>query len=128
MTLFSPILLAAGLLLTTHAPLLTAATQNPPAAPLTSPAFGQIFMDAQKALQEKRWEDVIDKAKQVLADGRRRPDDTYAAYYFMLEAHKGRKDGAGLREAIRGMLASGFPISAEDRASLNRRLETPDPR
>lgn len=124
MSVLSPVIVVVCLTLTLNTPQVGAAEPFLESAPTTSPAFGEAFTEAQRALNDKRWSDVIDRAKEVLATDNRRPDDTYAAYYFILEANKGLKDRAGMRDAIHGMLDSGFPISPHTRAVFDRVLES----
>lgn len=91
--------------------------------PSTSPAFGDQFMAAQDALEAKRWSDVIANAQKVLAASNRKPDDTYAANYFLMEAHRALGNIAEARAAQKGMLDSGFPISPGTRAWIDRALQ-----
>src|SRR5690606_5115801 len=72
----------------------TAAESN---GPKTSPAFTDAFREAQNALVEKRWSDVVTKAQEVLASNDRNPDDTYAANYFLLEANRGLRNVPEMR-------------------------------
>jgi TolA-binding protein len=90
-------------------------------APTTSPELGEIFSAAQKALQARNWAEVEAKAKEALAR-QKRPDDIYAAHYFMLEVDKAQKNNAGIIEHLEGMLNSGFSSGPAADAAFRKAL------
>ena len=63
--------------------------------PKTSPAFGDQFTAADAAMKANSWTEVIAKAKEVLASDKRKPDDTYAAHYFLVQASTALNDQPG---------------------------------
>lgn len=77
------------------------------AAPSTTPALGEIFVAAQKAVEAKKWQEAEAKAQEALSK-QKKPDDVYAAHYFLLEVDKAQKNNAGIIEHMEGMLNSGF--------------------
>lgn len=79
--------------------------------PTTSPAFADQFTAAQKAKDAKRWPDVIAKANEVLSSSKtKKPDDIYAAHYFLLEAAKGQNNTQAIIQNLEGILNSGFAL------------------
>lgn len=97
-----------------------ASAQN---APTTSPALGEIFTAAQKAMEGKRWQEVETRAREALSK-QRKPDDIYAAHYFLLEVDKARNNHAGVIEHLEGMLNSGFSPGAAAQAQFRKALLT----
>jgi tetratricopeptide (TPR) repeat protein len=80
-------------------------------SPTTSPAFADQFTAAQKAKDAKRWPEVIAKANEVLSSSKaRKPDDVYAAHYFLLEAAKGQNNTNAIIQSLEGILNSGFAL------------------
>jgi hypothetical protein len=77
------------------------------ADPKTSPECAPQFTAAQTALAAKNYAEVSAKAREALGKCRK-PDDGYAANYFLLEVAKAQKNNAGIIEGLEGMLASGF--------------------
>jgi hypothetical protein len=100
---------------------LTALAAN---APKTSPAFGDQFTAADAALKAKRYGEAEAKAREVLASGSRKPDDTYAAHYFLLEGAKARKDMPGIIAGLEGMLESGFSPGVAEQNQFRTALVT----
>jgi len=79
--------------------------------PTTSPAFAEQFTAAQKAKDAKRWPEVIAKANEVLSSSKaKKPDDVYAAHYFLLEAAKGQNNTQAIIQNLEGILNSGFAL------------------
>ena len=99
----------------------TVSAQN--AAPTTSPALGEIFTAAQNALEARRWDEVEAKAKEALSK-QRKPDDIYAAHYFLMEVDKAQRNNAGIIEHLEGMLNSGFSPGAGAQAQFRKALLT----
>jgi hypothetical protein len=91
--------------------------------PKTSPAFGDQFTAADAARKANNWTEVVTKAKEVLASDKRKPDDTYAAHYFLVEASTALKDVPGQIAALEGMIESGF-LSTAEQNPLRRALTT----
>jgi hypothetical protein len=91
----------------------------------TSRAFNSYFNDASRFLSEGRWHDVISKIQKVLESDKRTPDDTYAAYFYLLEANRQLRNRPGMRAAVQGMIDSGLP-SPELKAELLRLIEEID--
>lgn len=99
---------------------LTVSAQN--AAPKTSPALGEIFTAAQSALTAKRYAEVTAKSREALAHPQKKPDDVYAAHYFLLEVAKAQKNNAAIIEHLEGMLNSGFSPGATAQAQFRKAL------
>lgn len=100
---------------------LAAHAQNAP--PSTSPALGEVFTAAENARKAQRWTEVETKAKEALAK-QKKPDDIYAAHYYMLEVDKAQKNNAGIIEHLEGMLNSGFSPGAAAQAQFRKALLT----
>lgn len=97
----------------------TVSAQN--AAPKTSPALGEIFTAAQEALTAKRYPDAQAKAREALSK-QKKPDDIYAAHYFLLEVAKAQKNNAAIIEHLEGMLNSGFSPGPTAKAQFQKAL------
>ena len=91
------------------------------AAPTTTPALGEIFTAAQNAVAAKKWQEAEAKAKEALAK-QKKPDDIYAAHYFLLEVDKAQKNNAGIIEHLEGMLNSGFSPGPAAQAQFRKAL------
>ncbi len=98
---------------------LTVSAQN--AAPTTTPALGEIFTAAQNAVTAKKWQEAEAKAKEALSK-QKKPDDIYAAHYFLLEVDKAQKNNAGIIEHLEGMLNSGFSPGPAAQAQFRKAL------
>ena len=62
-------------------------------------------------MDAKNWAEVTAKANDVLTSSKpKKPDDVYAAHYFLLEAAKAQNNTPGMIASLEGMLASGFPL------------------
>ncbi len=85
----------------------------------TSPLFNKNFNDARRFLAEGQWYDAINKIQKVLESDKRTPDDTYVAYFYLLQANRELRNRAGMRAAAQGMVDSGFP-SPDLKAELLR--------
>lgn len=91
-------------------------------APKTSPALGETFTAAQKALEAKNYTQASAKAREVLASSSKKPDDVYAAHYFLLEVAKAQKNNQGIIDGLEGMLASGFSPGPGAQAQFRKAL------
>src|SRR5690606_3200413 len=100
---------------------LTVSAQN--AAPKTSPALGEIFTAAKAAVDAKRYPEAQAKAREALAK-QKKPDDVYAAHYFLLEVAKAQRNNAGIIEHLEGMLNSGFSPGPTAQAQFRKALLT----
>lgn len=92
------------------------------AAPKTSPALAETFTAAQKALEGKNYAQAQAKAREVLAASNKKPDDVYAAHYFLLEVAKAQKNNQGIIDSLEGMLNSGFSPGANGQAQFRKAL------
>jgi tetratricopeptide (TPR) repeat protein len=90
-------------------------------APTTSPALGDVFTAAQAAMQAKKWDEVEAKAQEALSK-QKKPDDIYAAHYFLLEVDKAKRNNAGIIEHLEGMLNSGFSPGPDAQAQFRKAL------
>lgn len=93
------------------------------AAPKTSPALGEVFTAAQNALTAKKYAEAQAKAREALAK-QKKPDDVYAAHYFLLEVAKAQRNNAGIIEHLEGMLNSGFSPGPTAQAQFRKALLT----
>jgi tetratricopeptide (TPR) repeat protein len=84
-----------------------AAQQSAP-TPDLSESLRPIFRSAQAAQKAKRWPEVIAKAQEVLASSKRKPDDTYYAYYLLFDANRALGNRAEQLKSLRGLVDSGF--------------------
>jgi Tfp pilus assembly protein PilF len=85
----------------------------------TSRMFNSHFNDARRFLAEGHWYDAIDKIEKVLESDKRTPDDTYVAYFYLMQANRELRNRTGMRTAVQGMVDSGFP-TPELKAELLR--------
>lgn len=76
--------------------------------PKTTPALADTYTAAEAALNAKRYPELVNKAKEILASPRKGPDDVYAANSYLLRAAQAQNDMAGMIGAMEAMLASGF--------------------
>src|SRR5688572_25878177 len=72
----------------------------------TSRVFNRYFNDASQFLAEGRWHDAIGKIQKVLESDKRTPDDTYVAYFYLMQANRELRNRAGMRTAVQGMVDS----------------------
>lgn len=90
-----------------------AAEPDQAATPDISPTFRDEFRAAQAAQKAQRWADVVAKAEKVLANSKRKPDDTYYAYYLLFDAHRALGNKAEELNSLRGLVDSGFLSSVQ---------------
>ena len=119
----SPLLtLAAALVLTAGALGTNVSGAQDVSPPTGSPATGNLLIDAHAAQLAGRWPEVIKLAREALTKIGRRPNETYNAHQLLYAASLATSDRAEEREALKGMIASGF-LQPDGRATLVKRLE-----
>lgn len=77
---------------------------------------------AQDALTAKRYPEVTAKVQELMASGKKTPDDVYVAQSFLLEVAKAQNNMGGMIAAVEGMLNSGFAAPAAVQVQLKKAL------
>ena len=78
-----------------------------------SPAVAKAMKGVKDAADQKKFAEVITRAKAVLALPGRTPADAFVAYQFMTVAYQGQGNRAEMLTALQGQLDSGYPSPAQ---------------
>lgn len=84
-----------------------------PAKVSVSPAAAKAMKGVKDAADQKKFAEVITRARAVLALPGRTPADAFVAYQFMTVAYQGQGNRAEMLTALQGQLDSGYASAAQ---------------